>query len=778
LTVSRILPEQGLAGAGPSPSVNRNAFVDPAVFPSRPAASDHAGVTAVTFVSNRGGVESGAALSQSVSATVRQALGPEGKRSLIETPKRDVLNAAERTGDTLGAVFLMIGSFSIIAGALLLVNIFVMLGEERKEQLGMLRAIGMRRNTLIGSLTLEGAAYSVGALIPGVLIGIGVGWAVARLAAQIFGGLSATGSTLSIRFAVTPTSLLNGAALGLLIGIVTIFFTSVRISRLNVIAAIRDLVVPPRPRARKVLTLTATCAAALLAAIAVPAVANSQAESSYLLPSLAVFLAIPALRRFVSARAAVTTTAAAVLGWCLLLPLIRPHLFDHASMASFVIEGTLLAFAGVALVSQNQDVLLKPITALGQRSAERRLAARLAVAYPLAKRFRTGATLMMYTLITLVLVLLVEVSGVLDHSIGTKVAQATASYDLRVEVNPAAGPSTVAALTAPQLRNRIAAVTPLVSAPALASDPGHRTEQPLHALAVGVNPRAVARMSFDSRLPSMPTDAAVWNLIARDPRYVAMDPFFGSTGGPNGRYFAPGDSFTVIDPRSGAHERKIIAGILTNASIFYPGVGNAAAFPFVGSGAAVRAQFGVGAVTDAALVRAQPGVSAERLAAQLQARFLADGLIATPVGPAVRRMFDANIAFFRLMQGFLALGLLVGITGLGVVMVRAVRERRRTIGVLRALGVQARTVRGAFLLESAIIAVEGVVLGSVLGVLTTWLMYRKSAMFDTVRSGFPVLWTTIIVLVVVTLLASLAATVTPARRAAAIRPALAVRIAD
>jgi hypothetical protein len=31
------------------------------------------------------------------------------------------------------------------------------------------------------------------------------------------------------------------------------------------------------------------------------------------------------------------------------------------------------------------------------------------------------------------------------------------------------------------------------------------------------------------------------------------------------------------------------------------------------------------------------------------------------------------------MQGFLALGLLVGVTGLGVVTVRAVRERRRTL---------------------------------------------------------------------------------------------------
>jgi len=81
-------------------------------------------------------------------------------------------------------------------------------------------------------------------------------------------------------------------------------------------------------------------------------------------------------------------------------------------------------------------------------------------------------------------------------------------------------------------------------------------------------------------------------------------------------------------------------------------------------------------------------------------------------------------------------------------------------------------------LESGLIAVEGVLLGSILGVLTTWLMYQKSATFETVRTGFPVEWITIAVLLTATLVLSLIATVVPARRASRIVPALAVRIAD
>jgi putative ABC transport system permease protein len=111
-------------------------------------------------------------------------------------------------------------------------------------------------------------------------------------------------------------------------------------------------------------------------------------------------------------------------------------------------------------------------------------------------------------------------------------------------------------------------------------------------------------------------------------------------------------------------------------------------------------------------------------------------------------------------------------------MVRAVRERRRTIGILRALGFRSRTIEGSFLIESAFVALEGVVLGSALGVLTTWLMYQKSAAFSGIQSGFPVMWGTAATMAIITLAASLVATLAPARRAAHILPALATRSAE
>ena len=659
-------------------------------------------------------------------------------------------------------------------------NIFVMLGEKRKSQMGMVRAVGMKRSRLVGSFTLEGAAYALLSAVPGAAVGIAVGWGVAVVAARIFQGWSVGGSSIRIAFAVTPTSVLNGLAMGLLIAFAAILATSVRISRFNIIAAIRDLPTTPGRRPGRLLLAVSTALAALCAFAAVPAMARSQPDATYLMPALALAFATPALLRVLPRHTVTTLVAGAVLAWTLLAPVIRPRIFDTPSMSVYVIQGALAAFSAVVLVSDNQKTLIRPVRRLLQRPTEGGLAARLAVAYPLAKRFRTGATLVMYTLIVFVLVLLTEISGIIRAGVDGVVADATAGYSLRLDYNPqVAGNRLLADLRGGPSAPEIATVTPLVNAAGRATDPGHRSSQPLDTAVVGVPDGAITGITFRERLPGLNNDAAVWQALASDPGYVVLDGFFGSTGGPAGDYYDPGDTLTLTDPRTGRSEQKVIAGVLSNGLVFYPGTGaSSTTYPVVMGAQATRELFGTQAQNASALVRTNPGTSPDTLATRLQGEQLSSSLVATPIESNIRRQFDSSTAFFRLMQGFLALGLGVGIIGLGVVMVRAVRERRRTIGILRALGFRARTVRRSFLGESTFIALEGIVLGSLLGVLTTWLMYSNSAAFEGLEGGFPVEWASICGLAAATFAASILATVGPAQRAASIRPALAVRVTE
>lgn len=111
-------------------------------------------------ISNVGGVVSGAANTDAAVEALDEVVGPLG---LAAVPvKQTLLDLAAENGKGLSDLYFTIGMFAVAAGVMLLVNIFVMLADERRSELGMLRAIGMRRAPLVGAFALEGWLYAVG----------------------------------------------------------------------------------------------------------------------------------------------------------------------------------------------------------------------------------------------------------------------------------------------------------------------------------------------------------------------------------------------------------------------------------------------------------------------------------------------------------------------------------------------------------------------------------------------------------------------------------------
>jgi putative ABC transport system permease protein len=778
--VARIVPHWGLAGMGLGSTVNPGAFFPAGTLAAAAAAagSPTAPLT-TTLVSNRGGVEGGVTLTKTVSARMRDLLGPGLAGTAVVEAKREVLDAADRSASLMGSLFLFIGSFSIIAGVLLLMNVFVMLAEERKSQLGMLRAVGLTRRRLIGEFTIEGALYAVVSGLIGLGVGVLVGRAVVAIAARIFDQWNTRDNSLHIAFAVSRVSLINGFAGGFVIAFVTVVLTSVRLSRLNVIAAIRDLPSEGVRRVRRRWVVLSTIAAVGLTLVSVPAVAASAGAAAYVLPSLALLAAIPLLLRRFRAHAVWTGVSLAILVWAMTANLFRPAIFDSGSMTTYIVLGVLVTFSAVLLVSENQQVLLRPVRALLQRPSETALSARLALAYPTARRFRTGATLVMYSIVVFVVVLLTQIMAIMSASVRGAVADASAGWTHRVDINgstPLSDPEVT--LRSGPFAGRVRDVTPLLIASATATDPGRRRSDPLPAVAIGLPNDEATRhvLKLDKRLASFSDDAAVWRAVASDPNDVVLDAYFGSQGGPQSVAYRPGDTFVLTDPETGARQTKTIVGILAGGSAFYNIGAGEYRYPVVMGRSAVAGQF-PGSRTTSFLLAA-PGVDDMGLVAELQGQFVMSGVVAVSIRDWVAANFAASESFFRLMQGFLALGLFVGITGLGVVMVRAVRERRRTIGVLRALGFRATSIRRAFMAESTFVAVEGIVIGAVLAVVTTWLLYHNSAAFGGLRAPYPIAWRDIAVILGATFVGSILATLGPAHRAAEIRPAVAVRVAD
>ena len=107
--------------------------------------------------------------------------------------------------------------------------------------------------------------------------------------------------------------------------------------------------------------------------------------------------------------------------------------------------------------------------------------------------------------------------------------------------------------------------------------------------------------------------------------------------------------------------------------------------------------------------------------------------------------------------------------GLMNIMLVAVNERTREVGLIKAIGGKSRNVRQQFLFESMIISLMGALCGIILGVLVGNLF----ASF--MNTGFVVPWAWVIGGIVICSLVGLAAGIYPAMKAAKLNPINALR---
>jgi putative ABC transport system permease protein len=167
-----------------------------------------------------------------------------------------------------------------------------------------------------------------------------------------------------------------------------------------------------------------------------------------------------------------------------------------------------------------------------------------------------------------------------------------------------------------------------------------------------------------------------------------------------------------------------------------------------------------------------PGANARDLAAGLN--LAAPDLKASTIGDELRLVQGVRGLLNMILQGFMGVGLLAGVAALGTLSTRAVVERRRQIGVLRALGFTARSVSVGLLVESAVVALLGAVLGVGIGLFvaqnTVTFLSRVSP-----ELRFSIPWDQLALVVLVSLGAALLMTILPARQAGKLTPAEALR---
>src|SRR3989441_2663657 len=646
-------------------------------------------------VANVGGVTQGYLRSDDVVREMAPLL-PSPPTFTIAKAKADSIDGASRNIDQLSQVFVLLGFFTVIAGILLIINIFVMLAEERKGEMGVARALGMRRTNLFQSFVSEGLLYALLASLVGTFVGLLVAAVILWGFSQVFGAGAFGGTGFILSW--TDSDLINGFAIGFLITMATIAIASWRVSKLNIVRAIRDIPEPVQRRS----TRRQVALGAAIAVLGGLGLAFALLRQSLLLQDLgptglAFGLAVLTMR-VVPPRAVFTAAGLFIVGWVL-----SPWKFfglANADITLFIAAGLLLVFGGLLVVLFNSDSIL----ALATRLVRRRTwlpVVRTAIAYPMNKKFRTGATLASIALVMFTIATMSGIQAEVSSSIATTSVRESGGFSLigASGVPIANASAAFAAYGAHTGWKNITNETLSLSQARLQVSPNASFAGRLYNTSfIGVPPGSNPRFelqSVDRR--EYPNDADAWAAIQQNPGLAIVDgTVVPNNFGPNFGTFSVGIGGSLYyGNRTGPHSVKVI-GILYEQ--FVQGLWVSADL--------VKNEFGIEAAS-LFYFHVQPGVDVTQAGHDLERYFISYQLITLNIQEFINQILETTMGVFNLLEAYLALGLIVGIAGLGVITMRNVVGRRQETGALRALGFRKSMVLRSFLIELSFIALTG-----------------------------------------------------------------------
>jgi putative ABC transport system permease protein len=740
----------------------------------------HAGQVNSVLVSNRGGTTAGAAVTSEVEPALDHVLAPSGLQA--HPVKRDGLDAADASGNAFVQLFTTFGSFSMAAGILLIFLIFVMLAAERRPEMGMARAVGTQRRHLVQMFLYEGAAYDLAAAAIGAALGIAVSFVMVNAVARTFEG----DADLHLTYSLSLRSLVIAYSIGVLLTLAVVTLSAWRVSRLNIVSAVRDLpeARPPGVGGRRLILSVMLVACGGLLAVAG---ASASAYLPWMLGlSMSVLASVPLVQRAGVPDRLAHTAAGGVLVLAWLVPFsVFDRLFGDMSMdfSVWVVGGLVVVIAATWLIIYNADLLLGAAGRMAAPFAAARPVARMAVAYPLRDRFRTGVVMAMFMLVVFTLVTGSTIPRAFTQSFDD-VHRFGGGFDVQVTTASAAAVDDVRTVLPADVAADVTAAGAQSFVP-LAAHQANGTSAPEPYPVRGVDDGFLDHTTYDlaAMADGYTSKQQVWAALAAHPGLAVVDPFvvprrhhWGFAVLPafqvHGFYVEDGTFRPVpvdaVDPLTGTTLHLTVIGVLSDSAPY--------AMSGITVGQATLAPFGDRARPSVHHLAVRPGADPDTVARRVEAALLDRGAEAKSYREILHDAVASSNVFLRLIQGFMALGLIVGVAALGVITARSAVERRQQIGVLRAIGFRREVIRRCLLAETSIVTLTAIAAGTVLGLAISYNVIADAGSKPGYENlTFTVPWAQLAIIFAAVIAASVLTTLAASHRATRIYPAAALR---
>jgi putative ABC transport system permease protein len=448
---------------------------------------------------------------------------------------------------------------------------------------------------------------------------------------------------------------------------------------------------------------------------------------------------------------------------------------------------------------------------------------KLASAYPLQRRFRTGLSVIMFSLVVFAMTVMVVITSAMQSNY-VDINTQTGGYDIQAisYFKPLPGTDIRATLaqhginpnvfSAIGVRNTsvVGVIQPSADAPRWSLYPAQVVSG---GFLQGYGLHLVARAEgFDS-------DSAVWqalqshsdyalidssalpynpNVVSNSPVYDPNAPTAAAAGAPatppsfpaqftfsmsgifQGDTSFPATPVWVTGIQNRAAVKLTIIGVVDNSDsghfgLYIPSSSYSAGS--LDSGLQLFLPDNQGYYSPQSYYfKAALGQNKRTLALALGSAFLDDGLEATVLEDAILQARGPRILLSDVLLGVVGMTLLLGVAALAITGTRAVIERRQQIGMLRALGCHRLLIQGAFLLESFLVGALGSIIGVILGLILAHNIFAVN-FFEQFNLGltFVIPWDQLAIIVGVALLATFLGALLPAWQAGKVAPAEALR---
>ncbi|MQG37618.1 MAG: FtsX-like permease family protein [SAR202 cluster bacterium] len=795
----------------------------------------------------------------------------------VDPIKNRSLQFAEMISSGIVVFFTIFGSFSIIVGLLLIFLVFVMLAASRTTEMGIARAIGTKRRHLVQMFTYEGLVYSLGASI----VGTGLGILASMLLIQIMIRAFAESDDVTFFYSVTLRSIIVAFAAGFVLTALTVTISAYRVSKLNIVVAIRGLseelvsdeVPSTLQRAKMVLKwifgpftfaldtwvmwrrgygVALRVVTFFVLLLIVPwisiliikvfkffqpwlasgwpllpvglilaisgldpekGVENFAYDSAALL-ALGVTLSIVStgliVRRILAYRGFreefQKRVSMSLIGLIMFVFYSLP--FDalenltgelNGGPEMFILSGVSLVAASVWVVMHNADVLVWIVNKIIGRWGSLRPVVKMAIAYPMSARLRTGLTLAMFSLVIFTMMIFAILIN-LGNVISDDPDKASGGFDIRGVIKPELPIDDPYAIIEQSGNDLSVSDFEVITSQARLRVEVRQAEA--DSSFKGARVRASDedwlrknQFEFTHWDPAYgQTFEEIWQSVANDPSLAVVsagiireedgwgpprgDNVFQITGiEPDKKGEISGVDITLRPPVGQATSDRLVTrkvvGVLDEFADYFENNQGSSNDIYMHYSVLEEISEKTIPFTDYKFRITDPS-RADELTRLLETAFIDHGMTAKSTSESIEQEQAQTNAFNQLFQGFMGLGLLVGVAALGVIAFRAVVERRQSIGMMRAIGYRARMVQMQFLMESGVVAILGSLIGIGLGTLIAWNIFKNISQESAgVTFSIPILNVAAIVLVAVVF--SLLNTMLPARQASGIKPSEALR---